>query len=219
MTKKKVKISFNPDSTIARFQHHQIGKDGQKDYTDEHYEYAQGRVSRKIVYCNDTLQSVTLYRFTDPCHCNELYFEGRVWNSLASGGDTAAMATSTRRVVLSPEGQRLATFRNGCGILQYDNLGREVLWIDSKDGYTVEHCQVTVYDDDRNVYYEYQGGEDLYATVLNSKGDFLGECCSKRLDTFNYDKTLYSYRYDRYGNWTHIYERGKLYISCKIRYY
>ena len=94
-----------------------------------------------------------------------------------------------------------------------------MLWIDSKDGYTVEHCQVTVYDDDRNVYYEYQGWGDLYATVLNSKGDFLGECCSKRLYTFNYDKTLYSYRYDRYGNWTHIYERGKLYISCKIRYY
>lgn len=65
----KVKISFNPDSTIARFQHHRIRQDGQKVYVDEHYQYAQGRVSRKIVYRNDTLHSVTLYRFSDPCHC------------------------------------------------------------------------------------------------------------------------------------------------------
>ena len=215
----KVKISFNPDSTIARFQHHRIRQDGQKVYVDEHYQYAQGRVSRKIVYRNDTLHSVTLYRFSDPCHCQEFYFEGRVWNTLAVGCDTVSMATSSYRVVLSPEGERLATFRRGCSLLQYDSLGREVLWIDSGDGYTVEHCQVTVYDDERNVYYEYQGDGFLDATVLNAQGDILGRCCSKRLDTFDYHKTLFSYRYDKYGNWTRSYEKGKLYSRCKIRYY
>lgn len=217
--KEKVTISFNPDSTIARFQHHRIRQDGQKVYVDEHYEYAQGHVSREVVYWNDTLHSVTLYRFSDPCHCQELCFEGRVWNSLAVGCDTVSMATSSYRVVLSPEGERLATFRRGFSLLQYDSLGREVLWIDSGDGYTVEHCQVTVYDDHRNVYYEYQGIGFLDATVLNAQGDELGRCCSKRLDTFDYNKTLFSYRYDRHGNWTRCYERGKLYSRCKIRYY
>lgn len=217
--KEKVTISFNPDSTIARFQHHRIRQDGQKVYVDEHYEYAQGHVSREVVYWNDTLHSVTLYRFSDPCHCQELCFEGWVWNSLAAGCDTVSMATSSCRVVLSPEGERLATFRRGFSLLQYDSLGREVLWIDSGDGYTVEHCQVTVYDDHRNVYYEYQGIGFLDATVLNAQGDELGRCCSKRLDTFDYNKTLFSYRYDRHGNWTRCYERGKLYSRCKIRYY
>lgn len=217
--KEKVTISFNPDSTIARFQHHRIRQDGQKVYVDEHYEYAQGHVSREVVYWNDTLHSVTLYRFSDPCHCQELCFEGRVWNSLAVGCDTVSMATSSYRVVLSPEGERLATFRRGCSLLQYDSLGREVLWIDSGDGYTVEHCQVTVYDDHRNVYYEYQGIGFLDATVLNAQGDELGRCCSKRLDMFDYNKTLFSYRYDKYGNWTHCYEKGKQYSRCKIRYY
>lgn len=217
--KEKVVINFNSDGTIARSQHYRIAKDGKKVYVDEHYEYAQGHVSRKVVYCNDTLQSVTLYRYSDRCHCQELHFEGRVWNSLAARCDTVAMATSSCRVVLSPEGQRLATFRNGCVILQYDSLGREVLWIDSDDGYTVSHCQVTVYDDERNVYYEYHGFGFLNATVFNAQGDELGECCSKRLDTFDYDKTLFSYRYDRYGNWTHRYEKGKLCSRCKIRYY
>ena len=215
----KVKISFNPDSTIARFQHHRIHQDGQKVYVDEHYQYAQGRVSRKIVYRNDTLHSVTLYHFSDPCHCQEFYFEGRVWNTLAVGCDTVNMAASSCHVVLSPEGERLATFRRGCSLLQYDSLGREVLWIDSGDGYTVEHCQVTVYDDERNVYYEYQGDGFLDATVLNAQGDILGRCCSKRLDTFDYNKTLFSYRYDKYGNWTRSYEKGKRYSRCKIRYY
>jgi len=215
----KVIINFNPDNTIARFQHHRIRQDGQKVYNDEHYEYAQGHVSQKVVYSNDTLHSVTLYRFSDPCHCQELSFEGRVWNSLAAGCDTVSMATSSCRVILSPEGERLATFRIGCSLLQYDSLGREVLWIDSRDGYTVEHCQVTVYDDKRNVYYEYQRIGFLYATVLNAQGDELGRCCSKLLDTFDYHKTLFSYRYDKYGNWTHRYEKGKLYSRCKIRYY
>lgn len=217
--KEKVKISFNPDSTIARFQHHRIRQDGQKVYVDEHYEYVQGHVSREVVYWNDTLHSVTLYRFSDPCHCQEFHFEGRVWNSLAAGCDTIAMATSSCCVVLSPEGERLATFRNGCSILQYDSLGREVLWIESRDGYTVSHCQVTVYDDERNVYYEYQGFGFLDATVLNAQGDELGRCCSKRLDTFDYNKTLFSYRYGRHGNWTRSYQKGKLYSHCKIRYY
>lgn len=217
--KEKVKISFNPDSTIARFQHHQIRQDGQKVYVDEHYEYTQGRVSRTVVYWNDTLHRVTLYRFSDPCHCQELYFDGRVWNSLAAGCDTINMATSSCRVVLSPEGERLATFRMGCSLLQYDSLGREVLWIDSRDGYTVEHCQVTVYDDEHSVYYIYQGFGFLDATMLNAQGDELGRCCSKRLDTFDYNKTLFSYRYDRHGNWTRSYEKGKLYSHCKIRYY
>lgn len=217
--KEKVKVSFNSDSTIAHFQHHRIRQDGQKVYVDEHYEYTQGHVSREVVYWNDTLHSVTLYRFSDPCHCQEFHFEGRVWNSLAAGCDTIAMATSSCRVVLSPEGERLATFRNGCSILQYDSLGREVLWIESKDGYTVNHCQVTVYDDERNIYYEYQGFGFLDATVLNAQGDELGRCCSKRLDTFDYNKTLFSYRYDRHGNWTRSYEKGKLYSHCKIRYY
>ena len=215
----KVEISFNPDSTIARFQNHRIRQDGQKVYLDEHYEYTQGHVSQKVVYCNDTLQSVTLYHFSDPCHCQELYFEGRAWNSVAAGCDTVAMATSSCRVVLSPEGQRLATFRNGCGILQYDSLGRNVLWIGSEDGYTVDRCQVTVYDDERNVYYEYQGEGLPNAIVLNAQGDELGKCCPKLLDTFDYNKTLFSYRYDRYGNWTRRYEKGKLYGRCKILYY
>lgn len=118
--KEKVKVSFNSDSTIAHFQHHRIRQDGQKVYVDEHYEYTQGHVSREVVYWNDTLHSVTLYRFSDLCHCQEFHFEGRVWNSLAAGCDTIAMATSSCRVVLSPEGERLATFRNGCSILQYD---------------------------------------------------------------------------------------------------
>ena len=217
--KEKVKISFNPDGTISRFRHHRIRQDGQKVYVDEHYEYAQGHVSQEVVYCNDTLHSVTLYRFSDPCHCQELHFKGRVWNSLAAGCDTVALATSSCRVVLSPEGQRLAIFRAGCRIFQYDSLGREVLWIDSDDGYTVDHCQVTVYDDERNVYYEYQGFGFLDATVLNAQGDELGNCCSKRLDTFDYNKTLFSYRYDRHGNWTRGYEKGKLCSRCKIRYY
>jgi hypothetical protein len=214
-----VRFSFNPDSSIARFQNHRILQNGQKVNIDEHYEYAQGHLSQEVVYCNDTLHSVTLYRFSDPCHCQELYFEGRVWNSLAAGCDTVALATSSYRVVLSPEGQRLAIFRAGCRIFQYDSLGREVLWIDSDDGYTVSHCQVNVYDDERNVYYEYQGFGFLNATVLNAQGDELGSCCSKRLDTFDYDKTLFSYRYDRHGNWTHRYEKGKLCSRCKIRYY
>ena len=217
--KGKVKISFNPDSTIARFQNHRILQNGQKINIDEHYEYDQGHVSREVVYWNDTLQSVTLYRFSDPCHCQVLHFEGRVWNSLAAECDTVAMATSIGRVVLSPEGQRLASCRDFCSFRQYDSLGREVLWIESRDGYTVDHCQVTVYDDERNVYYEYQGFGFLDATVLNAQGDELGRCCSKLLDTFDYNKTLFSYRYDRHGNWTHCYEKGKLYKQCKIRYY
>lgn len=215
----KVKIRFNPDNTIDRFQHYQIRRDGQKVFVDERYEYAQGHVSREVVYCNDTLQSVTLYRFSDPCHCQELYFEGRVWNSLAAGCDTVAMATSIGRVVLSPEGQRLVSFQNVCSILQYDSIGREVLWIMSKDGYTVSYCQVTVYDDERNVYYEYYRDDFMEAIVLNTQGDELGGCCSKLLDTFDYNITLFSYRYDRHGNWTHRYEKGKLYSRCKIRYY
>ena len=217
--KEKVEISLNPDNTIARFQHHLIRQNGHKVYVDEHYEYAQSHISREIYYKNDTLRGVTLYRFSDPFHCQKLYFEGDVWNSLVAECDTVAMATSIYRVVLSPEGQRLATFRNGCRILQYDTLGREVLWIDSDDGYTVSHCQVTVYDDERNVYYEYQGFGFLDATVLNTQGDELGRCCSKLLDTFDYNKTLFSYRYDRHGNWTHRYEKGKLCSRCKIRYY
>ena len=217
--KEKVKINFNADSTISRFRHHRIRQDGQKVYIDEHYEYTQGHVSRKVVHSNDTLHSVTLYRFSDPCHCQELCFEAQVWNSLAAGCDTAGMATSSCLVVLSPEGERLATFRRGCALLQYDSLGREVLWIDSRDGYTVDHCRITVYDDMHNVYYEYQGVGFLYATVLNTHGDKLGRCCSKLLDTFDYQKTLFSYRYDRHGNWTRCYEKGKLYSRCKIRYY
>lgn len=215
----KVIIHFNPDSTIARFQHHRIRQDGQKVYMDEHYEYAQGHISRKVVYSSDTLHSVTLYRFSDPCHCQELYFEGRVWNSLASGCDTVSMATSSCRVVLSPEGERLATFRRGCALLQYDSCGRMVLFISSSDGYTVDHCQINVYDDEHNVYYEYQGGEFLHATVLNTQGDELGNCCPKLLDTFDYNKTLFNYCYDKHGNWTRCYEKGKLYSRCKIRYY
>ncbi|MBQ5993904.1 MAG: hypothetical protein PUB29_04550 [Bacteroidales bacterium] len=69
------------------------------------------------------------------------------------------------------------------------------------------------------MYYEYQGFGFLNATVLNSLGDELGECCSKRLDTFDYNKTLFSYRYDKHGKWTHSCEEGKLYGRCKIRYY
>lgn len=217
--KEKVEISFNPDNTIARFQHHLIRQNGHKVYVDEHYEYAQDQVSRKVVYCNDTLQSITLYRFSDPCHCQVLYFEGQVWNSLAAGCDTVALVTFSYRVVLSPEGQRLANFRTGCNIFQYDSIGREVLWIESRDGYTVSHCQVTVYDDNRNVYYEYQGFGFLIATVLNAQGDELGRCCSKLLDMFDYNKTLFNYRYDQHGNWTRCYEKGKLYSRCKIRYY
>ncbi len=34
-----------------------------------------------------------------------------------------------------------------------------------------------------------------------------------------YNKTLFSYRYDKYGNWTRSYEKGKRYSRCKIRYY
>lgn len=212
--KKKIEISFNPDGTVAHCR-----KRFTKTLIDEFYEYDKGHVSREVVYWNDTLQSVTLYRFSDPCHCQKLHFAGRVWASLDARSDTLSMASSTGYVVLSPEGQILATCWNACSLFQYDSFGREVLWIDSRDGYTVSHCQVTVYDDECNVYYEYQGFGFLDATVLNAYGDELGKCCSKRLDTFDYDKTLFSYRYDRHGNWTHCYEKGKLCSRCKIRYY
>ena len=212
--KKQVEISFNSDGTVAHCR-----KRFTKTLIDEFYEYDKGLISREVVYCNDTLQSVTLYRFSDPYHCQKYRFAGRVWTSLDARSDTLSMASSTGHAVLSPEGQILATCWNACSLFQYDTLGREVLWIESIGGYTVSHCQVTVYDDERNVYYEYQGFGFLDATVLNAQGDELGRCCSKLLDTFDYNKTLYSYRYDRHGNWTHCYEKGKLYKRCKIRYY
>lgn len=211
---KQVEINFNPDGTVAHCR-----KRFTKTLIDEFYEYDKGHVSREVVYWNDTLQSVTLYRFSDPCHCQKFHFAGRVWASLDARSDTLSMASSAGHVVLSPEGQILATCWNACSLFQYDSYGREVLWIESIGGYTVSHCQVTVYDDERNVYYEYQGDGFLDATVLNAQGDILGRCCSKRLDTFDYNKTLFSYRYDKYGNWTRSYEKGKRYSRCKIRYY
>ena len=61
---------------------------------------------------------------------------------------------------------------NICESILYDSLGREVLWIDSRDGCTVKHCQVTVYDDKRNVY-EYQGIGFLDATYSSYRITFV----------------------------------------------
>ena len=149
-----------------------------------------------------------------------------VWCKLEPGSDTVALARNSR-IVLSPEGQPLAFFRpsgykNFFVLYQYDSLGREVTWLECIDGCTVSHWSISIYDDERKVSYEYGRNvcENIVeATVFNDKGDELGKCCASLLDTFDYNKTLFSYRYDRHNNWTRMYEKGKLCSRCKIWYY
>ena len=218
-------FDFNPDGTLARYQFSLINN-SKKRTVDEHYEYNQGHISQRTVYWNDTLHSVTLYRFSDPYHCQELFFSDSVWRKLEPGSDTVALARNSR-IVLSPEGQPLAFFRPSgfqdfFVLFQYDSLGREVTWLECIDGCTVSHWSINIYDDERKVCYEYGRNwceSRVEATVFNDKGDVLGECCASLLDTFDYNKTLFSYRYDRYNNWIRMYEKGKLSSRCKIWYY
>ena len=210
-----VELGFNPDGSPSYFRQRKSSR-----CNDVYYEYCDGHISRVIEYWDDTLHSVRLYRFSDPYHCQELEYGAARWRDLAPYNDTISQAQTISKVILSPEGQVLAIMRPwGCSIFQYDSLGREVTWLSSDNGRTLMDFEVIVYDDEHHVFYEYQGYPGIYAKVLDAHGGILGQCCAQLLGTFDNKKTMFRYRYDRHGNWTHMYEKGKLMYRCKIWYY
>ncbi len=196
--------NFNPDGSLAHNTDDWQRDDTKKSYRSE-YTYADGRLTECRNYTNDTLKKVTQYVFTDECMIS------------CTGNDSIFY-------LLSPEGQPLLIYHpNGYSyIFEYDTLGRKVNHLEYRND-SLRWWYSYVYDDNLHVVYEignhYLDESTVECHVMNERGNELGECCPHLLPSFNYNKTLYSYRYDRYGNWTHRYEMGKLVTRRKITYY
>ena len=197
---------FNPDGTLARKTNYwQRNNTKQTTYYRSEYTYANGRLTEYRYYTNDTLKKVTQYVYTGEY-------------MIACTGDDSV------RYLLSPEGQPLLIYYpNGYShIFEYDTLGRKVNHLEYRSD-SLRWWKSFVYDESLRVIYEignhYLNESTVECHVIDERGNELGECCPLLLPTFNYKKTLYSYRYDRYGNWTKRYFMGELYTRRKIKYY
>ncbi|MBR6899941.1 MAG: hypothetical protein IKN29_06585 [Bacteroidales bacterium] len=196
---------FNPDGTLARkTDDWQRRDDTKKSYRSE-YTYADGRLTECRDYTDDTLKKVTQYVYTEE------------YMIACTGNDSV-------RYLLSPEGLPLQIYHpNGYSdIFEYDALGRKVNHLEYRND-SLRWWKSYVYDDSLRVVYEignhYLDESTVECHVMNERGDEVGECCPHLLPTFNYKKTLYSYRYDRRGNWEKRYFLGELKARRKIKYY
>lgn len=196
---------FNPDGTLARKTDDWQRQDGTKKSYRSEYTYADGRLTECRDYTNDTLKKVTQYVYT------------REYMIACTGNDSI-------HYLLSPEGQPLLIYHpNGYSyIFEYDTLGRKVNHLEYRND-SLRWWKSFVYDDSLRVVYEignhYLDESTVECHVINERGDELGECCPHLLPTFNHKKTLYSYRYDRHGNWKKRYFMGELEARRKIKYY
>lgn len=197
---------FNPDGTLAREMNDWQRNDTKqvKSYRSE-YTYADGRLTECRDFINDTLKKVTQYVYTEE------------YMIACTGNDSV-------RYLLSPEGLPLHIYHpNGYSyIFEYDALGRKVNHLEYRSD-SLRWWTSFVYDDSLRAVYEignhYLDESTVECHVIDERGNELGECCPHLLPTFNYKKTLYSYRYDRHGNWTKRYSMGKLKARRKIKYY
>ena len=211
----RYEYQFNPDGTLAEVKGWNRTSDTSRVHTwRDEYIYRDGHLVTERNYKDDTLKKETRYLYL-PDHRLQTYTYTPASPEVAIDSDMC---------LLSPEGLLLVIYRDAGGvslIREYDTLGRMVTVLWYRDG-CLNDWLSNVYDDTQNLYYEIHCSvfeNEVTCSVLNEQGDILGKCCADKLDIFDRNKTYYSYRYDRHGNWTRRYKMGKLSTRCKITYY